>query len=149
MLSSPLEKDHPNRLTSRRCVVRHETRLATFPGVRYTQAGTPTLAVTNRGVADGRYSFAVAQTAADTPDSKADAKQPFHIPIARTLRPFCSFTHVTEGSSIYPIWRVFSEEPQDMVANCLRALSRSSLSPRPCQSHSQNPTFESQIDSCA
>ncbi|KAJ1456694.1 hypothetical protein M885DRAFT_517113 [Pelagophyceae sp. CCMP2097] len=51
----------------------------------YTQAGTPTVTVSGRGVSKGEYSFTASQAVPGTPGQPVEAKLPFHIPLVAAL----------------------------------------------------------------
>merc|ERR1719223_1049151 len=51
----------------------------------YTQAGTPTVTLSDKKIADGTFSLTLSQSCADTPNQPASEKQPFHIPVSCAL----------------------------------------------------------------
>ena len=51
----------------------------------YTQAGTPTITLSKKQVANGKVEVELSQNTADTPGQAAAEKEPFHVPVACAL----------------------------------------------------------------
>jgi aminopeptidase N len=96
----------------------------------YTQAGTPTVELSDKKVADGTFSLTLSQSCADTPNQPASEKQPFHIPVSCALfekktgkKVDEQLFELREASSVFSFSSPVSGSPDDYVVSLLRGFS--------------------------
>ena len=96
----------------------------------YTQAGTPTVELSDKKIADGAFSLTLSQSCADTPNQPASEKQPFHIPVSCALfdkktgaKVDEQLFELREASQVFSFSSTVTESPDDYVVSLLRGFS--------------------------
>ena len=96
----------------------------------YTQAGTPTVELSDKKIADGTFSLTLSQSCADTPNQPAAEKQPFHIPVSCALfdkktgkKVDEQLFELREASQTFSFSGTVSGSPDDYVVSLLRGFS--------------------------
>ena len=96
----------------------------------YTQAGTPTVELSDKKIADGAFSLTLSQSCADTPNQPASEKQPFHIPVSCALfdkktgkKVDEQLFELREASQTFSFSSTVTGSPDDYVVSLLRGFS--------------------------